>query len=236
MKSVMVQAAISLLVSVFTLFGSYLLYGPKLRIEQKTDFQKRIGERKASALIKLKELIKDCDAYDLLVDEDELSNSMLFGVKENQEVMYASIMADEESLSSFMDKVRELREEEMYLGREAAAYVVYLYRYLYEMTNLIMVKYSHVYLPLLGSFFIIDFKKWAEEADKIAIRDINDAKTTMESQKDDEWIRIRDRVYDKLYEQSILYKIQNPTLDGSIGDIEFNSAIEELNKWENMGN
>lgn len=47
MEAVLVRLGISLFASVVTLAGGHFIYGPKQRVEQKAEFNKKIGEKKA---------------------------------------------------------------------------------------------------------------------------------------------------------------------------------------------
>lgn len=205
------QVLIGLITSITTLAGSYLIYGPKLRLQQKTEFQKSIGEKKAAALLELKEIINECSKLELFAGEEELGSQMLYSVVEQETPVYASVLEDIDSLISFQGAIKTYRiEKEMYLGREAAACVVYIDKYLDELIDFMRVYYPHVAFPVIGTFVYYDLLKWAEKADAVALRDINEARTDMESHKDNDWIKTRNAIVNDLYDNSLLKKIQNP--------------------------
>lgn len=230
------QIITGLITSIVTLAGGYLIYGPKLKIEQKTEFQKRIGEKKAEALLKLKEIINDCEQYDLFAEEEEFSRNMLIGIYKNAP-RYSSIMSDHESFNTFLDKLTAFRKnEEQYLDREAAAIVLYLYKYLFELLNFMNVYYPHVPIAVLGTFVCLDLGTWAKEADEIVIRDINAAKTDMESHKGDKWEETKDSIYKRLYDNCLLKRLQNPPKEClSEGDEIILNYIDYLDSCEEGG-
>lgn len=210
---IIIQALVSLGVAVLTLIGGYLIYGPKLRKEQKSDFQKDIGKKKADALIQFKELIHICDTIDIYDVENETSDSVAIKITEIDSAIYPGFMEDEKTLNDFMEKVSSLRSVEMYLDNEAAAYLLYLYKYMFELVNFISVYAPNVRLDTLGTLFIFDFQNWSKHADQIVIRDINAANVEIQSHKDQKWEAVKNSVYNLLYEDSVLHILQKESAD-----------------------
>ena len=208
MKVLIFQALISLCVALITLVGGYFIYGPKLRKEQKSEFQKEIGRKKAAALIEFKEIIRICDSIEIYDVENEIRNAVILKITGGDGAYYPGFMGSGESLDDFMEKVCNLRKTEMYLDNEAAAYLLYLYKYMFEFLNFKAVKAPNVSLETLGALFIFDFQNWSSHADKIVVRDINAAKVEIQSHKDENWEKVKQSVYDALYEGSILQILQ----------------------------
>lgn len=226
MKVFIIQALISLCVALITLIGGYFIYGPKLRKEQKSEFQKEIGRKKAAALIEFKEIIRICDSIEIYDVENEIKDTVIFKITENDVALYPGFLGSEDSLNEFMEKVCNLRKSDMYLDNEAAAYLLYLYKYMFEFLNFKAVKATNVPLETLGALLIIDFQNWSSHADKVVVRDINAAKVEIQSHKDDNWERTKKSVYDSLYEKSILRTLQK---DYELADEQERIIIELFN-------
>ena len=126
--SYVIQAGISLVVSIITLLGGYFIYGPKLRKQQKLEFQKEIGKSKAKVLIEFKDLIQTIDAIEVYDIDKELESGKGLSIRDPDIAIYPEIMNDYKTLNKFTDKVIDLRNKEKYLDMEAAAYLLYLYK------------------------------------------------------------------------------------------------------------
>lgn len=229
---ILIQTGISIIVAVITLAGSLLIYGPKLRKEQLSDLKKEIGRRKADALMLFEELIQKVESFEVMTDDIAGSGEVILGINEVNDATFPSFMADEDSFFALVDEVQNLRSLEMYLDRQAGAYLLYLYKYLYELINYYRLVQNEIRLDQIGALIIIDVNAWARASDRIIIRDINKAKTNLKSHKDYKWRVVRTIVFNSLYNDSILRLLQcdesGITYKNKKKYVLLNKAYEEL--------
>ena len=88
--------------------------------------------------------------------------------------------------------------------------------------------YPYIDYPTMGGIIIPDIREWGRKVDSIIIRDINEAKTNIESHKDEKWHKIEDNIFNSLYNKSMLKLLQtDPSqLDESLKETQaFAKAI-----------
>ena len=163
--------------------------------ENENGFRESIGERKAEALIRLKEIISD------------IGEAMILKGENGVPAVYISVLSDRNRLPEFVEQVRRYRtEDEMYLDREAAAMVAYLDDYLHDLRDFI-VRHPNVPSFVTGVFVDRDIQMWSDEAERIVAGDMNAANTKIEEHAGDEWEAVKRRIHDDLHERTALYDL-----------------------------
>lgn len=207
---------------------THIFYKSKLKKEQKVRFDNVVGDRIADSLIKIRdiELISSTiEIYDIngLLSKKGSKTDFL-----NEGPRYLAIFNDWKTYNDFMHKITEVRQTlERDVDCEVALYLVFIERYLYQLSTYMSEFRDEKLLPVLGTIFTLDIQKWQMSFDKVLIKKINSHICKLESHDGIKWKIKRKRIVEKPWKESILQML----ITGITVDEKGRRALPELQKF-----
>lgn len=189
---------------------THILYSNKLKKEMKNKGNDMIAQEIQKSLQFVRNLELDLAKIEIFDIENELdergSQVDLF----NGECTYLAIFNDWETYNQFVDKIHECRRVyEKNLSVKIALNIVYIDRYINQL-SLFMSEYGgEEELPFWGTIFIFDLQKWQRKIDKLLVKEINKYSYKLESHETKKWKRLRKKELIGQYEETILYYLLN---------------------------
>lgn len=184
---------------------THIFYKAKLKKEQKVRFENVIGDHVASSLLKIRDLELEClsiEMYDIGRLLDEKGDQLNFFEDIPQ---YLSIFKNWDAYTEYMEKIADARKiYEKYVDCEVSLYLVYIEKYLYQLSMYMVQFNNNALLPALGTIFICDIQKWQIEFDKTLTKKINSNRCKIESHFTKKYKRKRKKIVEKKWERTLL--------------------------------
>lgn len=189
---------------------THILYNNKLKKELKNKGNDMIVQEIISSLQYVRDMELKLTTQEVYDIENELDKK---GCQINLfegECIYPAIFNDWESYNQFMDMVHECRSKhEKNLSVKVALNLVFIDRYIKQLSLFMSDNSSEDWLPFWGTIFIIDLQEWQKKMDRMLVKEINKYTYKLESHETRKWIRIRKKELIKQFEGTILYYLLN---------------------------
>ncbi|WP_017470606.1 hypothetical protein [Amphibacillus jilinensis] len=195
---------------------THFFYKKKLKNEQRMKFQNIIGDKIIKALLEVREIEIEAsviERYDIVngVERSEEEVDM-FGGNE----AYPSIFNSKESVLSFLASIQEARSKhEKNLDCETSVYLWYMERYIGQLI-LFLRYFNEDDYPLLGMLLIKDIKIWRVKFHRVITKKINNYSVTLQFKSGLRWDIYKKIIMLRLWNNSILNKINNDSNDEEI--------------------
>ena len=189
---------------------THILYNSKLKRELKNKGNDMIAQEIARSLQFVRNMELELTKQEIYDIENKLTD---LGSQLNLfdgECIYPEIFNDWESYNQFMDTIHECRiEHEKNLSVRVALNLVFIDRYIRQLSLFMSKNGGEEMLPFWGTLFIFDLQKWQCKMDKLLVKEINKYTYNLESHATKKWRRIRKRELIKQYENTMLYYLLN---------------------------
>lgn len=124
----------------------------------------------------------------------------------NGECIYLEIFNDWESYNHFMDMVQECRSKhEKNLSVKIALNLVFIDRYIRQLSLFMSENGGEELLPFWGTIFICDLQEWQQKMDRLLVKEVNKYTYKLESHATKKWRWMRRKELIKQYKNTILY-------------------------------
>lgn len=126
------------------------------------------------------------------------------------EAIYPAIFNDWDSYNSFREIIQECRNKyEKNLPVKIALNLVFIERYINQLSLFLKENGDEELLPFWGTIFIVDLKKWQRKMDKLLVKEINKYTYKLESHETKKWTKMREKVLIEQFQRTILYYLLN---------------------------
>ena len=208
---------------------SHFLYSKKLKQENKYKANAIITKDIGKSLKKVRELELDLTKQEIYDAENEFlqrgSNVNFF----EGECIYPEIFNDWKSYNDFHNQIQECRKNyEKFLSCKVALNIVFIDRYIMQLSLFMSENGGEEMLPTWGTLFIIDLHKWQKIMDRLLVKEINKHEYKLESHETIKWKIMRRRIIEKQYKKTILYYLITGNSD--IKNRKRNKLIDEVVK------
>ena len=185
---------------------THILYNNKLKKELKYKGNNMIAQDIANSLQAFRNLVSRLGTIEIFQIENELeehgSQVNLF----NDECIYPAIFNSWNSYNEFMDQIHTCRKEhEKNYSCRIALNLVFIDRYIKQLSLFMSEHGTEADLPIWGTIFIFDLQKWQTHVDKLLIKEINKYNYKLESHRTPKWNRLRKKEVEKRYNQTFLH-------------------------------
>lgn len=220
------KLGIAFISSVVTAIVGIIVFKRKLKIKQKMEFEKVIGEKIANALMeawKISKKAKEIENYELVrCDEVKTQKAFTLGI-------YPSIMNDMDNLMNYYYDVNAFRKrhEEM-VSRKVAAHTFFIEKYLMELMSFIAENNIQDSVPELGCGIIYDIQNWQQSFEKCIVKDINKHKVKVVLHRGKKWEKEKERLKTNIYNKSILLMVQKNKEELTEGEAEAMSILRGM--------
>lgn len=200
---------------VFSTIISHILYNKKLNKELKSKGVSMIADEIQKGLM----TFRDIELYTLTQEfyniEYELElHSDDINMFEPKPI-YPEFFNNWKSYNLFWEKIRKCRKEhEKLFSCKIALYLVYIDRYLTQL-SIYMSKFTEIngledkdVLPVFGTIFIFDIQDWQRKLDVLLVKELNKCTNKLESHETKKWRKIRKKVLEKQWEDSLFYAVK----------------------------
>lgn len=208
----MIISVISIILGSSVLNGiiTHILYSSKLKRELKNKGNDMIAQKIVKSLQFVRNMELELTKQEIYDIENELTDQgsklNLFG----GECIYPEIFNNWQSYNKFMDTIHECRSKhEQNLSVKVAINLVFIERYISQLSLFMSENGGEESLPFWGTLFIFDLQKWQSKMDKLLVKEINRYTYNLESHATKKWRQIRKKELIKQYESTILYYLLN---------------------------
>lgn len=208
---------------------SHFLYSEKLRQENKYKANVIVSNDIGNSLKKIRELELEITNQEIYDAENEFlqrgSDVNLF----QGECIYPEIFNDWNSYNKFHNQIIECRKNyEKFLSCKVALNIVFIDRYIMQLSLFMSENGGEAMLPTWGTLFIFDLHKWQKAMDRLLVKEINKHEYKLESHETIKWRIMRKRIVVKQYKKTILYYLI--TGNSNIKNRKRNKLIDECIK------
>lgn len=204
------KAGVAIVTCVLTATFTILLNRWKIGREQKVRFENHIGDKITNAIIEIRELVIEANAYEVYDIDNILENEGKDFNVFNDVRNYPAIMNGQAEFCEFTNKINDARKNnEKYLDRETAAYLYYMNRYTLQLMIYIGDMGLNNDFPFVGTAFIHDFNKWVRAYDRVLVRKLNRSNCKIKCKSGFLWELTKKYVMGKLWKKSLLYELLN---------------------------
>lgn len=185
---------------------THFLYRNKLKKEMQTKGHEMIANEIGKSLQFVRDMELRLKVQEIYDAENEIekrrSQVNLFG----GECIYPEIFNDWNTFNQFYEVIRECRSKhEKNLSVKTALNVVFIDRYIMQLSLYMSEHGSEKDLPIWGTIFIFDLLKWQKRMDRMLVKDINKHTYKLESHETKKWKRLRKKELIEQYERTILH-------------------------------
>ncbi len=185
---------------------THILYNNKLKKELKSKGNDMVAQNIQSSLQSFRDLELMLTVQEIYDIETELetrgSNVNLFG----GECIYPAIFNDWDSFNQFIEQIHTCRcEHEKNLSCKLALNLVFIDRYINQLSLFMSENDNELSLPFWGTIFIIDLQKWQKKIDKLLVKEINKYNYKLESHNTRKWNLFRKTEIVSQYNNTILH-------------------------------
>lgn len=189
---------------------THILYKNKLKKELKIKGHEMIANEIDKSLQFVRDMELRLTVREIYNIENELiergSQVNMFG----GEAIYLEIFNDWHSYNQFMDVVDECRRQyERNLNVKIALNIVFIDRYIQQLSLFMSEHGGEELLPFWGTIFIFDLQKWQQKMDRMLVKELNKYTYKLESHETKKWVRLRKKELIKQFESTILYYLLN---------------------------
>lgn len=185
---------------------THFLYKNKLKKELQSKGHEMIANEIGESLQFVRNMELKLTVQEIYNVEHELDNRgsqvNLFG----GECIYPEIFNNWESYNLFREMIYECRSKyEKNLSVKIALNIVFIDRYINQLSLFMSENGGEDVLPIWGTIFIFDLQKWQKKMDKMLVKEINKYAYKLESHETKKWTRLRKKELTKQYEGTILH-------------------------------
>lgn len=206
-KTEIILSIISIILGSSVLNGiiTHFLYNNKLKKELKNKGNDKIANEIAESLRFFRDLELQLTVQEIYDFENEL-NEKGSGVDIfNGECIYPAIFNDWESYNNFREQIHVCREQhEKNFSCKLALNLVFIDRYLMQLSIFMTENGNDPALPFWGTLFIADLQKWQRRIDKLLVKEINKYSYKLESHAGKKWGFLRKFELTYQYKNTIL--------------------------------
>lgn len=182
--------------------------GKKLKKEQKLRFEDMVGERVAESLLKIRDIELKASYVEIYNAEEEFRNPNQTFDFLNGGARYLSIFNDWKSYNDFLDSIRFARQNyEKDVDCETAALLVFIERYLCQLSLYMHSFKNEKLLPTLGTIFMCDIQNWQIKFDELLVKKINSHQCKLESHLTKKYQEKRKKLVEEPWKHTLLYLI-----------------------------
>lgn len=207
-KNEIILAVISTILGSSVLNGilTHFLYKNKLKKELQSKGHELIANEIGQSLEFVRNMELLLTIQEIFNISDEINNR---GSQVNLfegECISLEIFNDWDSFNKFVDVVQQCRREhEKNLSVKIALNLVFIDRYIRQL-SLFMSEYGKEELmPAFGTIFIVDLQKWQKKMDRLLVKEINRYRYKLESHETIKWRILRKWELERQYERTILH-------------------------------
>lgn len=188
---------------------THILYNSKLKKEFKYKGNDMLAKDIENSLqfvrnIELEIMKQEVYSFDNIIKQKMQINVF------NPDCIYPEIFNDWDSYISFMDKIQEIRKvHEKNLPCKIALNIVFIDRYIKQLSLFMSDNGGETMLPFWGTIFIYDLQKWGIKVDRLLVKEINKYIYKLESHNGIKWKLERLKELDRQYKGTILYYLIN---------------------------
>ena len=185
---------------------SHILYNKKLKKELKSKGNDMIASKIQESLHAFRSLELKLSNIEIYDAEERLkdNNVNFFG----GEAIYLEIFNNWTSYNTFMDAIRTCRQSyEHYLSCKVALHLVFIDRYIMQLSKFMSNFQDECLLPVFGTVFIFDLQSWQKKIDRILVKELNKYNLKLESHQTRKWQLLRKKIIEKQWKDTILYAI-----------------------------
>lgn len=189
---------------------THILYNNKLKKEMKNKGNDMIAQEIQKSLQFTRNLELELTKQEIYDIENELddrgSQVNLF----DGECIYPYIFNNWETYNQFVDKIHECRNiYEKNLSIKVALNIVFIDRYINQLSLFMSENGGESLLPFWGTIFIFDLQKWQRKIDKLLVKEINKYTYKLESHRSLKWEKLKKNELIDQYQGTILYYLLN---------------------------
>lgn len=185
---------------------THILYNSKLKKELRNTGNNMIAKIIEESLQYVRNMELQIKTQEILCIEEKLNQR---GAQVNLfegECIYPAIFNDWDSYNKFVDTIHECRSKyEKNLSCKIALNLVFIDRYINQLSLFMSEHGNEELLPYWGALFIFDLHKWQSRMDKMLVKEINKYTYKLESHETKKWKRKRKKELDGQYKSTILY-------------------------------
>lgn len=189
---------------------THILYKNKLEKDLKNKGHDMIAQEIGKSLQFVRDMELLLTVQELYNVQSELAQrgsqvNMLGG-----EAIYPAIFNDWDAYNSFRNIVHECRNKyEKNLSVKIALNLVFIDRYINQLSLFLKENGGEELLPFWGTIFIVDLQKWQRKMDKMLVKEINKYTYKLESHETKKWTKMRKRELIEQFQSTILYFLLN---------------------------
>lgn len=184
---------------------THFFYKSKLHKEQKVRFEDVIGNRIAESLLNIRDIVKISETVEIynIVGELRDRGSKLDFLDGG--ARYPAFFNDWKSYNLFMDEISKARKlYEKNVDCETALYLLYINRYLYQLSAFMSEFGNEKLLPVFGAIFLPDILDWRKKFDKVLVKKINSHKCKLETHSGRKYKAKRKKIVEERWKKSLL--------------------------------